>query len=300
MTTADDYWSSFEGEVATLADFMEAAETIAAYQRETESRFVWRGVSDAAYGLHSRLTRSYLAKHGVPPTERQLRDFEGKVLAEARQWEVDWHPSSGRLNALETLARLQHYGVPTRLLDFTLNPLTALWLAVQGDPLIEGRVFAIDVSDQLVDRESAASTDPWWWDVLPNTNEPWSTRTFIWEPPPLESRIVRQDGCFLMGGMPSTIPRRNVRTQAGGWRALTAPEVRQCMSVPFVLIGFQQAIAARAGTTLRGRPPQIAAFTIRVRDKTAIKASLERTLSMTAQSLFPDVPGLEEYGTSWR
>ncbi len=299
MTIAEEYWSSFEGTVDSLAGYLDVAETIAAYRMASDSRYVWRGVSDASYGLHSKLTRGFIHRYATPPSERQLRQYETAVLDEARSWAVDWHPSGGRLTALEVLARVQHYGVPTRMIDFTTNPLVALWFAVNGDPRRDGRVFAVDVSDQLVSRERAAEPDPWWWGLSPNTNQPWSTQTFIWQPPPLELRMVRQDGCFLMGGMPSTIPRRNVRT-ASGWRPLTAVEVRQCMSVPFVLINYLQANTAKSGAAMRGRRPEISAFTIRIKDKRRIRSNLERTLGMTARSLFPDVPGLAEYGRSWR
>jgi hypothetical protein len=300
VTIVDDYWASFEGTVSSLAEYLEVAATLGAYQKATDTRFVWRGVNDASYGLHSPLTRRYVDRYGSPPTERQLRQYERSVLDEAREWGIDWHPTGGRLSALEVLARIQHYGVPSRMIDFTFNPLIALWFAVTGAARRDGRVFAVDISGQLVSRESAITGDPWWWDESPNTNAPWSTQTFIWEPPPLEPRIVRQEGCFLMGGMPSTIPRRNVRLPGGGWRPLTAAEVRDCMSVPFVLINYLQAVAAKSGAPMRGKPPDISAFTIRVRNTARIRRMLEQTLSLSARSLFPDVPGFQQYGSAWR
>ena len=55
---------------------------------------------------------------------------------------------------LHMLAVLQHHGVPTRLIDVTSNPMTALWFAVEehwpreaGEPRRSpGVLFAIDVS----------------------------------------------------------------------------------------------------------------------------------------------------------
>ena len=38
------------------------------------------------------------------------------------------------MTAFEKLAKLQHYGLPTRLLDVTENPLVALFFACQGKP----------------------------------------------------------------------------------------------------------------------------------------------------------------------
>lgn len=99
----------------------------------------------------------------------------------------------------ELLAALQHYGVPTRMLDFTFNPLIALWFAVEDHDQTDGRVFAIDISNRLIARERAALPDPWWWDESPNVDTPWTTESWIWRPPPLEPRIVRQEGMLSHG-----------------------------------------------------------------------------------------------------
>ena len=272
---------------------------ISAYQAQTGSNFIWRGAANADWAMHPSIVRAYIDRHGDVPMEPKLREFEAAVLQEARDWGLDWHESGGRLSALELLAALQHFAVPTRILDFTFDPLIALWFAVDALLELDGRVFAIDVSNRAISRERASAADPWWWQIESGVTTDWATEPWAWNPPPLEPRIVRQEGCFLMGGIPSTTPARTARTNSG-WRMLRAAEVRECMSVPFRLIGYDQAIAAHEGRALRGAPPQARAFTLRVQNKETFRAELEQGFSHSHRSLFPDFPGFAQYGTSFR
>lgn len=200
---------------------------------------------------------------------------------------------------MELLAALQHFGTPTRLLDFTFNPLIALWFAVErdGDPrddAVDGRVFAIDFSERIIDRAVASTSDPWW---LQNEPKGWSDRSWVWRPPPIEARMIRQDGCFLVGGIPGTFPARNVQ-QSGKWRPLRQHEVQKCMSVPFSVINYEQAVAAAEGRRLPGRPPVARCFTLRIRNKATLRKDLERTFGYTHASIYPDFPGFADYARS--
>lgn len=210
MALPEDYWTTYEGPIASLSAYLKAVEVISAYQSATQSRFVWRGAGDASRPLHSSLVRRYQKIYGSLPSEAELVAFERAVLAEARDWHLDWHQSGGRLSGLELLAGIQHFGGPTRLIDFTFNPLIALWFAVEGDGPTDGRIFAIDVEGRRLGHPEADTRDPWWWVAPSRVTDPWLTRSWVWVPPPLEPRIVRQEGCFLVGGVPSTHPGRNV------------------------------------------------------------------------------------------
>jgi hypothetical protein len=288
------YWNTYEGSVDSLATGLEAIRRVAAFQARTGTKFVWRGVKDATWPMYSSLARSYVDQMGLLPTERQLREFESKYLDEALEWGLDWHSSSGRLSALELLAALQHYGIPTRLVDFTFNPLVALWFATEGD--IDGRLFAIDISTRQVARNDAFAADPWWYRISGDSATEWTSNTWIWTPPPFEPRIVRQQGCFLMGGIPTTVPRRNAKNKEGQSVSLHADEVRSCMSLPFSLISYKQAEAAFEGRALQGVQPVTRAFTLRVTNKPALREELERAFDLSFRTLFPDFPGLGMYG----
>jgi hypothetical protein len=85
----------------------------------------------------------------------------------------------------------QHYGLHTRLLDWTTNPLTALWFALSnstGSKKVP-TVFALNPKRE------------WRIDLSrPNEVKPWRDRTdfSVLYPPHLVPRIRAQSGCFTV------------------------------------------------------------------------------------------------------
>lgn len=299
MAFPADYWRTHQHTVSSLAGFMKAVRRISAYERKTGSQFVWRGVANSNHPLYSSIVRHYIKLNEAVPDEKELREFERRVFTEAQEWDLDWHREGGRLAALELLAAMQHHGIPTRLLDFTVNPLFALWFAIEKHDDIAGRVFAIDISDRLVERDLASLTEPWWWEKSDKSATEWTARSWIWRPPPFEPRIVRQGGVFLVGGIPTTTPPRSAKVD-GKRRPMRVAEVRESMSVPFQLIHYDQAEAAFNDESLPGHPPKVRAFTLRIKDKLAIREELERSFALSHRTLFPDFPGMADYGRSFR
>lgn len=98
----------------------------------TGQQFAWRGMSSVDYDLASSLHRS-LSKAGSGywgASEAEVRRSELETLTEARDWGLGTHPT-GQVDDLQLLSDLQHYGIATRLVDVTSNPMTALWFACQ-------------------------------------------------------------------------------------------------------------------------------------------------------------------------
>ncbi|EFW23715.1 FRG domain protein [Solobacterium moorei F0204] len=53
-------------------------------------------------------------------------------------------------SALEKLVKMQHYGLPTRLLDITSNPLVALYFACNGDYKKDGKVISFRIPNSYI------------------------------------------------------------------------------------------------------------------------------------------------------
>ncbi|MFT4776911.1 MAG: hypothetical protein ACI9B7_001285 [Oleispira sp.] len=64
--------------------------------------------------------------------EPESFEYINQLSDDKNRYSFDKYGDYAHGNMVKDLALAQHYGVPTRLLDFTLNPLVALFFATQG------------------------------------------------------------------------------------------------------------------------------------------------------------------------
>ena len=102
---------------------------------------------------------------------------------------------------LQLLARLQHFGAATGLLDFTYSPLVALWFACK-DPSRDGKVFFVSheppnttfVTPELEGQEIG--------NTLSRNRDPTGPQYMLWEPlveGDAALRILGQRSVFVIG-----------------------------------------------------------------------------------------------------
>lgn len=177
------------------------------------NNFIFRGHANSLWKLQSTLERIL----GEKWSAEYARKFESYSLD---AFKSKYHIYSGNEHVpkskLSWLSVMQHYGVPTRLIDFTSSPYIALYFALEAYfPLSKHdlTVFAIDYSAlmqksieyiQNKDREfkeTRFSIECQKDLVFDNVVDRYSYDiAWVTEPIELNARIDRQSGTFLISG----------------------------------------------------------------------------------------------------
>ena len=115
--------------------------------------FVFRGVTD-------------IAEHRLLPSIGRLKRFEGASLAEVTKQEKHWlkrfrlegaRHVTASLSEWEWMVLARHHGLPVRLLDWTRNPLVALYFAVWDGQGKKAAVYAEKFTRSI---DTDQETDP--------------------------------------------------------------------------------------------------------------------------------------------
>ncbi len=137
---------------------IESVSSILAVVADWEQRFfdpgcgsspVWyRGHADKTWELQPAVLRKWFTKRA----KKRESIASNKVLAverivndEFRRNSASLFPLGARLTDLYFAA--QHHGMPTRLLDWTANPLVALFFACCEHPRVDGCVYVVNPND---------------------------------------------------------------------------------------------------------------------------------------------------------
>lgn len=119
----------------SFTDYVKLVEGI---QKAHADSLWYRGCGCTRYQLLPSLYR-----HRTATVHTQLAPLENQVMTRFRQRSIPMH-SRSLADDWDALFFMQHYGVPTRLLDWTENPFMGLYFAVMSAP------FARDASGQII------------------------------------------------------------------------------------------------------------------------------------------------------
>ena len=180
--------------IETLDQFMEWVKQF------TDRQYLFRGVSSECYKLEASISRRLSSQ--VHNTAADLLDITKELIDSAREQGHD-EKNGRQLHDLELLAELQHYGAATCLMDFSRNPLVALWFACQDSSEEEqknGKVFAIRIDDPLrleeVTHDFIEQKIGYFFERDRQGNYP----LYQWVPKFQNNRIIAQRSVFIFGG----------------------------------------------------------------------------------------------------
>ena len=167
--------------------------------------YAYRGQQDSRWVLHSAATRRLIGEHGcdivAEPDFAQLYiNYHLDTLIEPARTRGFGSQSGHRLPDLQLLAKLQHFGAATGLLDFTWSPLVALWFACE-EATCNGKLYAINTNDPI--RVARVSSDEKRQDLKAVFSGADGTpQLSYWEPMTsgdASDRILRQRSVFIIG-----------------------------------------------------------------------------------------------------
>jgi len=121
-------------QVETVHQFLEVSSQ--RYFVKPRGLWVFRGHSNEAYELKPSVGRK---GHTSTTTEK----YETSLFASFRR-EAGAYISPTPSDEWEWLSVAQHHGLPTRLMDWSHNPLLALYFAVIGDQEVNGELIALN------------------------------------------------------------------------------------------------------------------------------------------------------------
>ena len=235
--------------------------------------WVWRGQANAGFllspGVHTRVVRA-----GLELTDLNVADITRKLLDSTRAARLDVHEGAA-LPDFALLAQLQHHGAATPLLDVSLDPLVALYMAVVSpnveDDEEDGVVFALRKPERVPGSDiEPFDTRPFEeiYQALP------SDRTVFYRAPDVSDRLRIQRGYFL-------VSRVNPGTKVTIHASIDAEREH-------AWINRRMAERGRKGP----QPPvtsDIAAFRVPSKFKRSLQSWLEERTGLSEDFVYPTV-----------
>lgn len=159
---------------------------------------IYRGHLNEAWVLQPSIVRYYKqsGKRTLP-----IAWVEEELIGEFEKYSIPYKDYR-LIPYLEKLVDAQHFGLPTRLLDWTTNPLKGLFFAVENPDFdaVNGVVYLLE-------------PDSWWIHNAKDIVSDYEHKLAVFFPALLNERLSAQEGCFTAFPLSNQDPVKTNDTQ---------------------------------------------------------------------------------------
>jgi hypothetical protein len=240
------YISEIYGECPKPNSFVELMAIISVpelYDTSEDDEFIpvrmWRGQGDINWKIHSSAYR----RIQLDPYETNkdedvnLEYYEEHLLKHATH--KGFRYQNGRtLSDFELLAKLQHHGAATRLVDFSRNALVGLWFCVTDQINETGLLVGVH-SHSIGGMEGCPVTGAYK-DIIKGCKK--HKHSQVYESPALSSRISAQHAQFLYSGVSSEITgslQLNATENTNMFIAISPKLKKECVAILEAVFDFR-------------------------------------------------------------
>jgi hypothetical protein len=189
--------------ITNVSSYLAAIEN---FPSDEKNGYIFRGQANINWELKPKAGR----KEFFPTVEKDhpnCKDQDLRIFQEWREQAIAFSPHIPS-HDLEALAYAQHYGLATRLLDWSTNALVALYFAVESESPTDGAVFSYE-------QEIMADLDTPITDLLIFCSI---------HVRPFDKRLAAQSGCFTFHPKPQ-LPFQEDYDMGGGLVRTYAPKL---------------------------------------------------------------------------
>ena len=197
-------------DLMAITSVREFLDCLPAANGASSGEFLYRGQADSSWRVDCsavrRLADIRIKNLEEGPIKEALIGYLHSLLNDVSRYVGTCDELPPGCTQLHMLAQLQHFGAATGLIDFTLDPLKALWFASQGSPDKDGAVYILPRAGlRKIDELDARAHDvlKYFYDRA----NMWDNPPYVWEPKDIPGRTCYQQSVFIIG-VPFVAPFR--------------------------------------------------------------------------------------------